>query len=569
MTVPPLLFLTLCSLRNQARVRLRRLRQPRYLIASLLGLAYFWFLFAGRMFRGGRSGGMPAFPPEVKVALLLGVTIVIFVLAALTWIMPSSRRPALPFTRSDVQYLFTAPISRRRLIRYRLLRSQLGALFGSLIVTLIFRPGSVTGGFIVFAGVTIIMAALNLYSTGVSLSRASHGTRAWVPKAVAVAAVVIVAGTVASHWSALATFVANDGEGLLSELTRLGTTGPAGFVLWPFRTFARLPFAESASAFVSALIPALVLVALNYRWVLNTDAPFEEASAELSEKLADIRQRGVAALRKPRRTAKTPFNLPSIGRPEVAIVWKNLISMGRVLSWTVLVRVVPMVIMLAIAVSSGNRRNSTGLLTIVSLMVAAFSVVLGPMMTRRDLRQDLNALAILKTWPIRGAAIVRGEVLAPAIVLTAVASIALIVAAVLSVNSPVGADLPDRWSLLLAALSVVPGLVLTQLAVHNGLAVTFPSWVSLDTRRGGVDATGQGLLVMLAVLLALLAAVTPAALVAGIVGGVIYLVLGIVPIVVPAAVAGIALLVEAFVGTEVIGEILERSDISAIDARET
>ena len=509
------------------------------------------------------------FPPEVKAALLLGVTIVIFVLAALTWFLPFSRRPALPFTRSDVQYLFTAPIARRRLIRYRLLRSQLGALFGSLIVTLIFRPGSLTGGFIVFAGVTIIMAALNLYSTGVSLSRASHGTSAWAPRAVAVAAVVIVAGTVALEWTPLAALVANDGEGLLAELTRLGTTGPAGFVLWPFRAFARLPFAESASAFVSALIPALVLVALNYRWVLNTDAPFEEASAELSEKLADIRQRGVAALRKPRRSAKTPFNLPSAGRPEIAIVWKNLISMGRVLSWTVLIRFVPMVIMLAIAISSGNRRNSTGLLTIVSLMVAGFTVVLGPMMTRRDLRQDLNALAILKTWPIRGAAIVRGEVLAPAIVLTAVASIALIVAAVLSVNSPVGADLPNRWSLLLAALSMVPGLVLTQLAVHNGLAVTFPSWVSLDTRRGGVDATGQGLLVMLAVLLALLVAVAPAALVAGIAGGVVYLVLGIVPIVLPAAVAGIALFVEAFVGTEVIGEILERSDISAVDARET
>ena len=568
MTVPPLLYLTLCSLRNQARVRLRRLRQPRYLIASILGLAYFWFLFAGRMFRGGRSGGMPAFPPEVKVVLLLAVTVVIFVIAAFAWIMPSSRRPALPFTRSDVQYLFTAPISRRRLIRYRLLRSQLGALFGSLIVTLIFRPGSFVGGFIVFAGVTIIMAALNLYSTGVSLSRASHGTSAWVPRAVALAAVVIVAGTVGSHWNAL-TALADGGEGLLAELTRLGTTGPAGFVLWPFRTFARLPFAETANAFVSALIPALVLMTLNYRWVLNTDVPFEEASAELSEKLADIRQRGVAALRKPRRTAKTPFNLPSIGRPEIAIVWKNLISMGRVLSWTMLVRFVPMIIMLAIATSSGGRRNGTGLLTIVSLMVAGFTVVLGPMMTRRDLRQDLNALAILKTWPLRGAAIVRGEVLAPAIVLTVIASIALIVAAVLSVNAPISADLPNRWSLLLAALSVVPGLVLTQLAVHNGLAVTFPSWVSLDPRRGGVDATGQGLLVMLAVLLALLAAVAPAALVAGIAGGVIYLLLGIVPIVLPAVLAGIALFIEAFVGTEVIGAVLERSDISAVDARET
>jgi len=568
-TAPPLLYLTLCSVRNQARVRLRRLRQPRYLIASLAGLLYFWTIFAGRMFRGGRSRRMPAFPPDARVVLQIGATLIIFVIATFAWILPSSQRPALAFTRSDVQYLFTAPISRRRLIRYRLLRSQLGALFGSLIVTLVFRPGSLATGFTVFAGITIVMAALNLYSTGVSLARSSHGARAWLPRAIAGAAVAIVAGTVVVHWNDLATLAANGGDGLLAEVTRLGTTGPAGVVLWPFRTFARLPLAESASAFVSALIPALVLLALNYAWILNTDVPFEEASAELSEKLEDVRRRGVAALRKPRRSAKTPFNLPSIGRPEIAIVWKNLISMGRILSWTVLIRFVPMVIMLSIAMSSGGRRNSTGLLTIVSLMVAGFTVILGPTMARRDLRQDLNALAILKTWPIRGAALVRGEVLAPAIVLTVIASIALVVAAVLSVGTPYAADLPNRWSLLAAALFVAPGLVLAQLVAHNGLAVTFPSWVSLDTRRGGVDATGQGLLVMIAVLLALVIAVVPAALVAAIVGGVVYLLLGTIPIVLPGVLGGAALLVEAFVGTEVIGAILERSDISAVDARET
>src|SRR4029453_8614951 len=99
------------------------------------------------------------------------------------------------------QYLFTAPISRRRLIRYRVLRSQLGALFASVIVTLLFRPGSLTGGFTVFAGITIVMATLNLYSTGVSLARASHGARAWLPRGIAAAAIVIVAADVAVHWN--------------------------------------------------------------------------------------------------------------------------------------------------------------------------------------------------------------------------------------------------------------------------------------------------------------------------------------------------------------------------------
>src|SRR6185436_16626294 len=124
------------------------------------------------------------------------------------------------------------------------------------------------------------------------------------------------------------------------------------------------------------------------------------------------------------------------------------------------VRFVPLIIALAAAMSSSRRTGANGVFTVVSLMVAAFAVVMGPQMVRRDLRQDLNALAILKTWPIRGAALVRGEVLAPAIVLTVIASIALVVAAVLSVGTPYAADLPNRWSLLAAALFVAPGLVL-------------------------------------------------------------------------------------------------------------
>src|SRR6185436_15357449 len=137
------------------------------------------------------------------------------------------------------------------------------------------------------------------------------------------------------------------------------------------------------------------------------------------------------------------------------------------------VRFVPLIIALAAAMSSSRRTGANGVFTVVSLMVAAFAVVLGPQLVRRDLRQDLNALATLKTWPIRGAALVRGEVLAPAIVLSVIASIALVAAAVMSANAPFLADLPSRWSLLVAALCIAPGLVLAQLVAHNGLAVTF------------------------------------------------------------------------------------------------
>ena len=562
----PLIYLTVHSIRNQVRVRLRRLRQPRYLIATVLGAAYFWFLFLGRAFRRGRSQSMPPMPTQAKAVLTLGATLLLFAVAMLSWVMPASRRPALAFTRPEVQHLFTAPISRRRLIRYRVLRSQLGALIGSLIVTLLFRPGTATGGFTFFVGLAVIMATLNLYSTAVSLSRASEGARRSVPRAVAAAAVLVVAGTFALHWDDVTTALM---RGAFADISRLSTTGAAGVVLWPFSTLAHLPLANTTREFLTALPWALLMLIGTYVWILRTDVPFEEASAELSEKLERVRREGLRALRPPPRTTRTPFTLAPAGRPETAIVWKNLISMGRLLSWTVLLRFAPILIFLTVGISTGARGNTSGFLSLVSLLVAALTMILGPQVTRRDLRQDLNALAVLKTWPIRGAALVRGEIMAPALVLSVIASLALIVAAVLSMNASFAEELPNRWSLLIAGLFVAPGIIVAQLVAHNGLAVVFPSWVSIDPRPGGVDAMGQGLLVMLAVLLGLVVAVLPAALVAGIVAGVLYLVLGTIPIVLPAALAGMALFVEAFVGTEFIGAVLDRSDISAVDARET
>jgi hypothetical protein len=237
-----------------------------------------------------------------------------------------------------------------------------------------------------------------------------------------------------------------------------------------------------------------------------------------------------------------------------------------VLSWTVLVRVAPLLFFFAVMLSQ-DRSESAGFVAFVCLFIAFLALVVGPQLLRGDLRQDLTALDVLKMWPIRGAALVRGEILAPALVLTTVIVLALITAAL--AGPPLDEDAPNRWLLLLAALSVAPGLVLSQLLVQNGLAVAFPAWVQLGNRHGGFDAVGQQILVMVVVVLALVAAVVPAAAVAAIGAGVVYLFTGTIPVFVPGALAGLALLVEAYAASEVIGAMLDRSDLGAIDPSET
>jgi ABC-2 type transport system permease protein len=579
----PFLYLTLCSMRNRLRVRLGRLREPRYLIGSVVGIAYFvmifWRPFMGRR-RYGPAGTRPDGPGGMldvlgtSLAGQFGAACLVFVTIALAWVWPSSRRPALAFTRADVQFLFTAPIPRWRLIRYKILRSQLGAFFGSALVTLLMRPASMIQGWTFFIGVALIMATINLHLTGISLTRVPASqpglrglVRRWLPRAIVLAVVGVIARDLVVHWSEVAAAQAS-GVNVMSEVARITASGLSGVVLWPFRALVRLPLADSAAAFAVALPWTLLALGLNYVWVLRTDVPFEEASAELSEKLARVRTEGLTALREPRSVA-TPFRLAPGGTPEAAILWKNLISMGRFVSWRTFLRFAPILIVLVAMLTRGGSASGSharmDVLAAVSLMIAAFAVLLGPQLARADLRQDLPNLAVLRTWPLRGATLVRGEVLAPAIVLVAIAWVALPAAAVFSMYGPADRQVGSLWALLAAAMAVTPGVILVQLLVQNALAVTFPSWVTVGPPRGGVDVMGQRMLLMVVSVLALVVALLPAVILAGSLVFIVRTFTGGFAIVLPGLVAAVVLLGEALLGSEIIGRILDRTDVSALD----
>jgi hypothetical protein len=493
---------------------------------------------------------------------------------AFAWAWPSRRPAALAFTRADVQFLFTAPIPRWQLVRYKVLRSQFGALFGTAVVTLIMHPGNLLRGWTFFLGFWLLMAMINLHVTGIGLTRGRLSERApslvrrWLPTALVLAYVTVLGGDFLVRWSAaMAAGATNRGA---AAAVAIATSGVSGILLWPFLALVRLPLAASGTAFLAALPWMLLALALNYWWVLRTDTSFEEASAELAEKLARVRKEGVKALQRPRPSVKTPFKLAASGPSEAAIVWKNLISMGRVISWTTMIRFAPLVIALSLMLTKSGRGagGRADALALVSLMIAAFAVIVGPQITRADLRQDLSNLAVLRTWPLRGATIVRGEVMAPATVLIAIAWLALLIAAVVSTQGSARARIDGVWSYLAAAMMLAPGIVLVQLLVQNALAVSFPSWVSVGPPRGGVDVMGQRMLLMTASVLGLALTLLPAAIVGGALMFLIQVATGRLIIVLPGLAAAVVLLVEAFAGSELLGSILDRTDVTALDPAE-
>jgi len=162
-------FLLSRSFVNRTRARLKRLKQPKYLVGAIFGLIYlygyfFQFLFArgrpGREFLGGASGIIES----------IGA-VILCVLVVSAWIFPHERA-ALVFSEAEIAFLFPAPVTRRALIHYKLLKSQIAILFTVLLLTLVTgRLFTSSHAWMRVLGWWVILSTLGLHFLGASFAR--------------------------------------------------------------------------------------------------------------------------------------------------------------------------------------------------------------------------------------------------------------------------------------------------------------------------------------------------------------------------------------------------------------
>ncbi len=570
--VSAFLYLSTCSIKNRILARVRRLREPRYAISLAAGMLYLYGTAFRRIFSGGRTPGLAsgAMAQAIGPIELIG-SIALFVFAAIAWLGPGSRR-GVTFTQAEVQFLFTAPVTRRQLVHYKLLRSQLGLLFGSAISTLFLRPQSVVSAWMLTTGIYLLFTTSSLYLNGVALRRLSMAEngrsgllKQGLPLLAVGVSVAILAWTVFQDWPTLAGLP--DARQVLDEAHRLANTAPAWIVLWPFHTLMALPLSSTPIEFARRLPAVLIMIVLMYMWALQADASFEEASAAQAEKRA-------AQKSSPRRAVKagpTPFTLGLTGRPEFAILWKNSILLGRYVSWKMLVRVLPLVVLFVIFMRNGH--VGAGMVTVmgfIALALAGYTLLLGPQIARNDLRQDLANIQVLKTWPVSGTELLRGEILAPWVILTVMAWLFLLAGVAFIDPSDIGLTVMDRMSYGVAAMLIAPGFILAQLVVQNSIAVMFPAWISTSVVRArGIDVMGQRLLMMAGVLLTLVGAVAPAAVIAGIVSVVVYSTTHVILVVLPALIVAVVMIIECVVAVELLGGAVDRMDAGSTEPTET
>ena len=575
--IAALFYLQYHSTRNRLVTRFKRLQQPKYLIGAIAGGLYFYFYFIRYLFlghTGGRSAaGSLAVSPEHSWLMEPLAALVLFIVVLLAWLIPHERA-ALTFTEAEVAFLFPAPVSRRTLVQFKLLRSQLRILFSALFFALLSHRfgGNV---WIHAAGWWLVLSTLNLHFLGSSFTRTlllDRGISNWLRRLMVF---VLAAAAVGGVWlwakntlPAPDHFNATDLNSTLNYLGGILTAGPALYLLYPFRLLVRPFFAANAPEFFAVLAPALLLFLLHYLWVIFSDVAFEEASLAASQKMAArvaaVRAGNWTGAGKNQKARRAWFKLAPTGPAFMALLWKNLLGTGRVLPMRLWIMIAVILVVFVITFSSsGHGQNLTVMAAVILAILLGYSLLLGPQFLRLDFRRDLPQADILKTFPMRSWQIALGEILAPVAVLAGFQWLLLLPTTVLIFYLP-GNHQTLFLTIALSAVFVLPIMDFILLLIPNAAVLLFPSWVQAgkDSPRG-IEATGQRMIFAVGQLLILLLALMPAALAFVGVYFLFKFMFGPVLPVFFAALAGSAILaVEAGLGVLLLGKLFERFDVT-------
>jgi ABC-2 type transport system permease protein len=534
-------YLVLRSIRNRLVRQVVRLRSPRYLLALLLGLAYLALIVGQQR----ASTGLPSPQTSRWAELLLALGVMLAV--AWAWVIGSERR-ALAFSPAEVTFLFAGPVTRRALIRFKLLVNQTVVLFNVALWTfLLSRERLGVSAWVRALSLWVLLTTLSLHRLGASFVRTSllehgrHGVRRRIVSlAIGIGVLLTLVWAVADALPALR---ASWHAGLAAWLAALGNAaeGPiAGVALAPFRLV-----------------------------VLRSDAAFEESAAEVAFARARSRAGRTRGVPTPSRLRLLTPGLRATGRPATAIAWKNTVAALRSPRTRVVLIVYALGVVIACWLATLEDPAPAEALGWLATMWSGFLLVAGPQWIRNDLRGDLLKLDLLRSYPLRGASLVAAETASSALILSGLQLGLLLIGWLAFLADPIDVPaLPVRTALLALALALLPAVNGLGMLLHNGAALLLPGWTHIGSGRpGGIEALGQNMLVLLG-----FAAILAAVLVPPATAGVgIYLLLertlgyyAVLPAVAAAlAVAG----VEALVMVRWLGGVFERLDPAAVPAQ--
>jgi ABC-2 type transport system permease protein len=564
----PFLFLLGCSLKNRILLRCRMLRNPRYLVSALAGLAYLYFMFLHQpvTHRSRIPRSDVSSDPGVLILAETGFAFMLLLAVVFQWFFSNAKTPL--FNEAEVQFLFPAPVSRNTLLDYRIAKAQIGLLFGSLISVLVFGRGRLFPNTL-FALITVwaIYFFLYLFRIGTLIEKQNRKRqgigvqrlRIWIP-----VLLLLVFTAVSARWLYPPFPSSGPPENIIAWLGTIAESGPVFYVLFPFRLLVHPVSAAGLSQFLARIAPVLLVIAALFAWIRTSNAGFEEAAigwSEREEPASTFSESGRRrAVLKPRRP---PFRLDPDGFAPIGIYWKNLSLTGGLNMRRAMPALIALSV-LSIVLVSASGKNAPTIFGSVCAAMAGFLTLMGPVVFRNDLRTDLTNVDLLKASPIPGWGVVLGEVLAPATILALLEWILILLAAgTLPGIDEYSWSVSQRMYAGIAAALLLPCLSLIGVLVQNAAVLLLPGWVQLGREhQRGVEAMGQRLISSFATILSLLIAAVPAALLFLVTWFAGHWLVGQAVIPIAALVAAFGLLGEAAIGIFLLGRAFDKFDAS-------
>lgn len=530
-----LFFLWRMRMRGKWRLLARRARTPGGAITIVIGLLIIGLWIASVVLRGSLIERTGATPSVEAAQLGLFVYLGFVAFSSLSF-----RGVYLP--RSELDRLFSAPLSRSSIVRYRVLKTVIAALPFIVLMTVFLAPrfpSAVVGT----TALVITIPTTTVFGQGLSLLAArTHGALHSLLARVSPGVLRLVGGGGIVGVLLLLAFgpgidpVRRGGAAYLRDFEAQSTPesieirprreeGPSEQVpeseldvgrferiarhpavktvtspLYPWARALTAPNGRSGLPWLAAILGLFVL---SFELVARLPIDYRESSLRTSidfeKRIARLRsgQGGAGAFSGPSRTRS--WSVPWLaGRsPTGAVVWMRTAWIARQARGTLVIAGI--VAVLGVVVGTRVLDGPGG----ETATLAALGVIYLSSGLRADFRTDLDRLEIIKAWPLPAWRTFAAS-LVPTVALTT-----LVVYAVLLVRAAILGQFED---VLPAVLLAVPGFAYLWSGIDNAVFLLFP--VRFVPGQGSaIQHTGRG------VLLVLLRALVLAVLIGFILGG--------------------------------------------------
>lgn len=493
---PALRSLALMKLRGSLRRQVRKVKSLSgcfyVVVGGLLAFGWIMSLVVGReAFRGGEVD-----PHTIRNWTQLGL-LVFFVLSIIS--AASVRGVYLP--KQDIERLFSSPVSRADLVRYRMLVDMGRSFFGAVVLAFLTfhrMPSPVFG----IVGTICAVLTLGIVRQAFSLILGGAGSRlgsflrrrslTGLRVLLGVAVWILIMGVLLGGRF---TDKLVGGGDVIARGQELLETPLAHGLLAPFYPWASLMSATGAADFSMWLGicvgVGLVLFELTARLPIDYRENSLETSEAISTRLSQLRKGGLfTGGRASERTVG--WRLPRLfGRgPLGAIAWVKFISVVRKARGTLLVGVlIVSLVTVGVSILIGNVDGDAGNLEVVlgsSGLICLLGITYLGGALRFDFRSDLDRMVQIKSWPVSNARIFVGTLLPQVLLISGLLSTAIVVRQLaLGTFQPVVLLFPVA----------LPFLVFAWLAVDNAVYLFAPVRF-VPGQEGSLHHTGRAIVLL-------------------------------------------------------------------------